>query len=491
VELHADGYQPEPALKTLIWFHRWVGISLCCLFAMWFVSGAVMVFVPFPELAAKDRAASSELIDFGRLRISPNDATIAAGGPTIDRLVSIAGAPAYIAKKAGGPDLAISGETGQPLPDVTSDQVAKIAARFAGASIKTVRGPFDYDQWIVYQGFTHLRPFYKVRIDGAEGIDLYVSARTGEVVQRTRSFERAWNWPGSIVHWIYFVPIRRVFHLWDRTLWTLGLVGLLTAAAGIWLGIQRTQYKMRSKRPGVTPYKGLMKWHHVVGLVAGLFVFTWIFSGWLSMDDGRLFSEGTASPGALTRYQAPVSSGVVASISTDDLAGLRNASQVTFAQISGNSTATAIGAGSPKVLIATSRGPLILDRIPMPIVEAAVHAAWPGETIQSINSVAPDSAYAKAEYLPSSAVLLRMVGTSSFGLYVDSLDGKILALVDRNRKIYDWAYYMLHTFNFPGLSSRPLIRIPIVLSLLMLGFTLSVTSVLVGLRRLGFLSRKV
>jgi len=478
-------------LKALVWFHRWLGISLCCLFAMWFVSGAVMVFVPFPELAENDRATSSESINFGRLRISPNAASVAAGGRTIDRLVSLAGGPVYIAKKVGTPDLAISGETGQPLPDVKGDQVAKIAAGFSRTSIKTVRGPFDYDQWIVYQGFTHLRPFYKVRIDGADGVDLYVSARTGEVVQRTRSFERAWNWAGSIAHWIYFVPIRRVFNLWDRTLWSLGLIGLLTAAAGIWLGVQRTQYKMRSKRPGVTPYKGLMKWHHVVGLVAGVFVLTWIFSGWLSMDDGRLFSEGKASQGELRRYQAPISSAVGANLSADDLAGLRDVSQVTFAQISGNATATAIGAGPPKVLIATSRGPFIFDRIPMAIIEAAVHAAWPSETIQSINPVDPDSAYAKAEYLPSSAMLLRMVGTSSFGLYVDGLDGHILAIVDRNRKFYDWAYYMLHTFNFPGLSSRPLIRIPIVLSLLMLGFTLSVTSVLVGLRRLGVLRRKV
>jgi hypothetical protein len=450
-----------------------------------------MVFIPFPELADKDRAASSESINFGRLRISPNDASVAAGGLAIGRLVSIAGTPVYIGSKAGAPDLAISGVTGRPLPEVTRDQAVEIAARFAHAPVKTVHGPFDYDQWIVYQGFTHLRPFYKVRIDGADAVDLYVSTRTGEVVQRTSSFERAWNWAGSIVHWIYFVPIRRVFALWDRTVWSLGLAGLLTAAAGIWLGVQRTQYKMRSTRPGVTPYKGLMKWHHVVGLIAGVFVLTWIFSGWLSMDDGRLFSEGTASARELSQYRAPITGAEVASLTTTDLGGLGDASRVTFAQVSGNSTATAIGKDSPKVLIATPRGPLILDRIPMGIVEAAVNAAWPEETIQSINSVVPDSAYAKAEYLPSSAVLLRMVGPASFGLYVDGLDGRVLAVVDRSRKIYDWLYYMLHTFNFPGLSSHPLIRIPIVLSLLTLGFTLSVTSVLVGLRRLGFFRRQV
>ena len=30
--------------------HRWIGIVTCLLFAMWFVSGLVMLYVPFPEL---------------------------------------------------------------------------------------------------------------------------------------------------------------------------------------------------------------------------------------------------------------------------------------------------------------------------------------------------------------------------------------------------------------------------------------------------------
>ena len=37
-------------LRWLVWFHRWTGIALCLLFAVWFVTGAVMLFVPFPSL---------------------------------------------------------------------------------------------------------------------------------------------------------------------------------------------------------------------------------------------------------------------------------------------------------------------------------------------------------------------------------------------------------------------------------------------------------
>jgi len=32
--------------------------------------------------------------------------------------------------------------------------------------------------------------------------------------------------------------------------------------------------------------------HHILGLFAATFVLMWIFSGWLSMDHGLLFSRG-------------------------------------------------------------------------------------------------------------------------------------------------------------------------------------------------------
>ena len=41
-----------------------------------------------------------------------------------------------------------------------------------------------------------------------------------------------------------------------------------------------------------SPYRGWQAWHHWLGLFCMLFVLTWIFSGWLSMDGGALFSTG-------------------------------------------------------------------------------------------------------------------------------------------------------------------------------------------------------
>jgi hypothetical protein len=61
-------------------------------------------------------------------------------------------------------------------------------------------------------------------------------------------------------------------------------------------------------------------------------------------------------------------------------------------------------------------------------------------------------------------------------------------VMDRSRETYAWVYYMLHTYNYPGLSSRPALRIAILFVPLTLGFAFSITGVLVGIRRLRALS---
>ena len=39
--------------------HRWIGIGTCLLFAMWFISGVVMMYVAFPQLTDTERWTAS------------------------------------------------------------------------------------------------------------------------------------------------------------------------------------------------------------------------------------------------------------------------------------------------------------------------------------------------------------------------------------------------------------------------------------------------
>ncbi|WP_309605639.1 PepSY domain-containing protein [Phenylobacterium sp.] len=471
-------------MKALVWFHRWVGIVLCLMFATWFATGAVMVFVAFPSLSPAARAAASQRVDLARVNLDPAQAAAAFSGASELQLVSVDGTPAYLAKGASGTFQAISAETGRALAPISARAAADIAARFAGVPADHVDGPFDYDQWIVHQQFDPLRPFFKVRLSDREHTDLYVSARTGQVAQRTLGFERGWNWFGSVVHWVYFVPIRKTFALWDWSVWAMSLVGLTTTVAGLWLGVSRTRTKLRSRRPDVSPFRGLLRWHHILGLSAGVFVLCWITSGWLSMDHGRLFSEGVPAQAVAAAYRGGTGDRPAAGFSVADLRRLGPTSSVEFLRVSGHEVAAATSPQGPRVLVKGPRGVTLHDHIPQSLVLTAARAAWPGQVSSALTAVPVDSAYAKAESLPVGALMLKLDGAHPARLYVDGVTGKILVVMDRSRETYAWVYYMLHTYNYPGLASRPALRITILLVPLTLGLGFAVTGVLVGVRRL-------
>lgn len=451
------------------------------MFATWFATGAMMVFVAFPALGPGDAAKASAPVRFESVRISPESASTALGRPTDLRLVDRMGAPVYVATVAGRAT-ALSAVDGARMPLIDKAGAARTAAAFGRAPVVRLDGPFGYDQWVVHQQFDAQRPVFRARLGDAAATDLYVSARTGEVIQRTYRYERVCNWLGSVIHWIYIVPIRRSFAVWDWSVWIVGLVGLSSVAAGLTLGVSGAVSRLRAGR-SASPFKGLMRWHHLLGLGAGLFVACWITSGWLSMDHGRLFSTGDAAASAIARYRdGPQSS--PRRIEPADLRGLRNTSIVRFGRVGGADLAAADGPDGAKVIVAVPSGVRVLPSLPAELLTKAVQYGWPGARIADIAPVVADSPYAKAEGLPPSARLVRLEGRAPPRLYVDGQTGRVLVAMDRSRAAYAWVYYMLHTYNFPGLSDRPALRITILLIPLSLGLAFSVTGLLAAVRRL-------
>src|SRR5258708_18909940 len=78
-------------------------------------------------------------------------------------------------------------------------------------------------------------------------------------------------------------------------MWSIVLVAVMTTVAGASLGLIRTTKTMRSRRPALSPFRGWLRWHHIMGLTAGIFFFFWVFSGWLAKYGGELFFDGAAS----------------------------------------------------------------------------------------------------------------------------------------------------------------------------------------------------
>src|ERR1700730_10528878 len=109
--------------------HRWLGITLGLLFVLWFASGIVLSFVPFPSLAARDRISAGEALDLEKVRVAAAVALAAAGKVPVMhlRLISVAGHPRYVISPAGQPVLSVSAETGQALAPVSADVARAVA----------------------------------------------------------------------------------------------------------------------------------------------------------------------------------------------------------------------------------------------------------------------------------------------------------------------------------------------------------------------------
>jgi hypothetical protein len=79
-------------------------------------------------------------------------------------------------------------------------------------------------------------------------------------------------------------------------MWWLSLLGTIGATLGVVLGLVRL---------GTGPADhGLQRWHHILGLVVAPFVISWIFSGFLSTNDG-LFGDADVWFRALHRLEFP------------------------------------------------------------------------------------------------------------------------------------------------------------------------------------------
>src|SRR6059058_3934409 len=85
-------------MGAIVLSHRWLGVAFCLLFAMWFSTGIVMHFVPFPSLTEAERFAGLMPINPAQVALAPADAVASSGitEATRVRLVQRSDGPVYI-----------------------------------------------------------------------------------------------------------------------------------------------------------------------------------------------------------------------------------------------------------------------------------------------------------------------------------------------------------------------------------------------------------
>lgn len=475
-------------MRWLVLVHRYIGIAMCLLFAMWFASGIVMVFVPYPELSPRERFAGLQPLDVSRCCVAVASAFSSTGlaePPRQVRMTMVGGRPAFHFHPEDGAVISVFADTGEPIGAVNDKLAVEIANKFAPNN-RPSHGAFeDYDQWTVPNQWNAYRPFHRIKMNDAAGTELYVSGNSGEVVRDTSRQERGWNWVGSVAHWIYPTQLRKYPMRWDRVVWWLSLVGIVGAVTGIVLGVWRLRFKISTASQKRSPYRGWMYWHHLLGLGCMVFVLTWIVSGWLSMDHGLLFSD--PSPTAMQQrhlaggdLQLQGATRAIATVGS-------GAKEIELLQLGGN--LAYLLRYDAKRSVVTNASANFSSADP-PVNAAAIGAAARGLLGDyPLSAVEVLDAYDHYYYhlqggLPLPVVRLRFADPQRTWFYVDPLSARLLDKVDRSRRAYRWLYSGLHRLDFPFLAGNPTLRKIAIVVLCGFGFVFSVTGVVIGWRRL-------
>ena len=430
--------------------HRWLGIALALLMAVWAVSGITMMYVSFPETSAEERVAGLAPLD---LSGCCDNAALPEGPIESATVEMLAGSPVLRWITPDG--AAMTGLDGTP-PLIGEREAGTIAAthmRHAfGSTLAPQVEPIDRDQWTVYGRFRRHAPLYKASFADERGTALYVSGATGEVVQDTARHERFWNWLGAVPHWLYFTAFREQQPLWYNFIVYASVLGIFLTVTGIYVGL-----RMYGRGKRKSPFRGIALWHHWTGLIFGIATLTWVLSGLASMQPwGWLESRG---PGAELQDLAgrPID-GADAALLARALAANPRPGVV--------SAELAIQNGKHFAILVRADGsrtraslPGLSPAPPTP-TELAIRArlAKPGVPVASEGLIREADAYHYSHHTQAILPAYRAIyaNDDETRLYFDPRTAELIGFADAPARAYRWWHYGLHRLDFAGLNARPL-----------------------------------
>jgi hypothetical protein len=269
--------------RTTVATHRYLGIAVGVLMLMWFISGTVMMYVPYPQLSPEQHLSTLSPIplntccDAGRIKLADDQPIVALQietllGNPVTRIRPDGRPPIYVTLADGAP---VAIEAGNARA-IAAESAPRITGQNSGAASADV---IDRDQWTVVEDYEGDRPLYRFSYEDPQHTQAYISSSSGEVVLWTTGAQRFWNWIGAVPHWLYFTQLRSNGPLWSRIIIWTSIVGAFLTTLGLYLGVMQFRRGAR-----LSPYRGWTMWHHLIGLIFGVFALTWVVSGTISMN---------------------------------------------------------------------------------------------------------------------------------------------------------------------------------------------------------------
>jgi hypothetical protein len=463
----------------LVLLHRYLGMAVGALMTMWCVSGAVMMYVSYPALGANVRLENLARINWDGCCKIP-DALPGHAGRFEDGQIEMLADRPVLRSKSRLVDLI----TGGSIDHVSKEQAAAVAAGYvkgtSGAPLSVAL--IGYDQWTVSGEFDADRPLYRFALGDTLQTVVYVSSTTGRAVQITTRTERFWNWLGAVPHWLYFAELRRNSWLWNQVVIYTSLLGCFLAGLGIYIGVRQAIAQPSGRW---SPYRGFNRWHHLAGLIFGLFALTWVVSGLLSMNPwGLLETQDAQTEFAILRGPSPSGAQLKEALQAFVRMPPKDVVSLSVSPLGGRLFFIATTVNGERYRFDTNAANAPLKEADLSYVASTLRGRGPPVSAALLTQ--EDRYYfghhGKVPPLPVYRVMLRDGSDTRY--YLDAVSGTLVAKVDREAQAYRWWHDGPHRMDFtPALRRRP--QWDAVTLFLMSGVTfVCATGAFLGYRRL-------
>ena len=494
-----DGiFDPVKLIRLDYLLHRWLGTFLGALVFIWFASGIVLMYYPYPSISeSKEKSGlrsfepDTTLIGFQRASVAAKQALRGSKAPhqlVSGRLEQLGGRLVYQFQSEHGdglvPAALVDARSGMVLSPV-SPSLAEASARrlvTGGAPVAEVELLQRADHYMMDIAYAPQFPAWRVRFDDPERTAVYVNAMGGNAFGVVTRLTRFTTWTGPVPHWFYFIWLYDRPGLWSAAFVVAASLIVVLALTGIVWGFS---HLLRRKT-----YRGISKWHHLSGIGFGFLVLTWTASGlYQNFGAGSSPREGQAARirGGPTNWAA------IRFSEREALERLRQTDSTRPAPLAvdlqqfngqpgfefhfpdGRSLWVDAGTGRPRGELAEPE----LRRA----AELAAGSLGPPRDIERLSGY--DEYYyarhGRERHLPAWRISFPdPVGTR---LYLDPVSGVPLAFVDGASKRARWLRDGVHSFDLPGLNNRRPLWDLVILPLLIGGAVLSGTGVCLMLRR--------
>ena len=272
--------------KLFYTIHRILGTLLSVLFFVWFISGIVMIYHSFPRATQNEKMEKLEALPVSLPSVEKVLSRIPDSCRVTGMSVSKYLGQTLFEVETDKSSITLPADSAGQLPVINWERIQQVARLWCNAPIASVDSLYHPEQWIPFGQLEKHFPIYKFRFADTKKTEVYISSVTGEVLQSTNREERFWAWVGAIPHWVYFTRLRQDAGLWMQSVICLSAIGCLMTVAGLYVGIHACRMARRRRGNRYSPYKKKWYyWHHVTGIVFGIFVLTWVFSGMMSLAD--------------------------------------------------------------------------------------------------------------------------------------------------------------------------------------------------------------